>query len=193
MAKEKHHVENNDRRRHHQRHRRQRIRRRKIRPPPPPAKATGLGGYTYTQRVCQEYGRQPRWYQVRDGQAAYNGGNSDSGWLIIMERGGGGVVQVSYAVSDSGAYVKELNSDPANYVRFTPGGGGAPIRVEWNPGPPGYYANEADGHYVRIGTGWGHDAFVRVTSHTNPFDRYARVEITGGGPYIRWAHMAWCR
>ena len=24
------------------------------------------GGYTYTQRVCQEYGQQPRHYQVRD-------------------------------------------------------------------------------------------------------------------------------
>ncbi len=45
------------------------------------------GGYTYTARVCQEYGQQPRWYNVRDGQAAYNGGNSDSGWLIVLERG----------------------------------------------------------------------------------------------------------
>ena len=53
------------------------------------AEAQAYGGYTYTQRVCQEYGQQPRYYNVRDGQAAYNGGNSDSGWLIVLQRGGG--------------------------------------------------------------------------------------------------------
>ena len=35
--------------------------------PPHNAAAQGVhSGYTYTQRVCQEYGQQPRWYQVRD-------------------------------------------------------------------------------------------------------------------------------
>ena len=165
-------------------------------PPPHPAKATSLGGYTYTQRVCQEYGKQPRWYNVRDGQAAYNGGNSDSGWLIVLERGSGGggaaAVAVSYPESSSGSYVKKLNSDPAEYFRFTPDAQGDPQRIEWNSGPPGYFSQAPlDGPYVRIGPGWNSDAFVRVTqSLLDPLLRYDRTETPlGGGSYIRWAHI----
>ncbi len=170
-------------------------------PPPPPAKATSQGGYTYTQRLCAEYGQAPRWYYVRDGQAAYNGGNSDSGWLIVLERGGGGggsgvAVAVSYPESSSGAYVKKLNSDPAEYIRFTPDAHGNPQRYEWNPGSPGYYGQEADGQFVRIGPGsvQEHTPFVRVIhSILDPFVRYDRIETPpGGGSYIRWAHIEYC-
>ena len=151
------------------------------------------GGYTYSQRVCQEYGQQPRWYNVRDGQAAYNGGNTDSGWLIVMERGASRVV--SYPESADGAYVKKLNSDPAEYIRFIPDAQGDPQRVEWNTGSPGYYSQAPlDGEYVRIGTGWDHAAFVRaLPSPWDPLLRYARTETILGGSYIRWAHMMWCR
>ena len=48
-------------------------------------KAQGnLGGYTYTQRVCQEYGKPPRWYQVRD-EMASSDWRTDGGWAIILE------------------------------------------------------------------------------------------------------------
>ena len=50
-----------------------------------PAGAQGVHqGYTYTQRVCQEYGKQPRWYQVRD-EMAGSDWRTDGGWAIILE------------------------------------------------------------------------------------------------------------
>ena len=45
-------------------------------------------GYTYTERVCQEYGQQPRRYQVRD-PIAGSDWCSDGGWAIVLERGWG--------------------------------------------------------------------------------------------------------
>ncbi len=162
------------------------------------------GGYTYTQRVCQEYGQQPRHYGVRDGQAAYNGGNSDSGWLLVLI---------------SGANTRTIH-------HFNAGGWhnayGAQMHVD----------DPADGiaarHYVNIHT--GESFFHRLNRDTNQFYDYGNYMIldyngdgvfsfadahdhpgipgtqqyyrTGtywtsqehyGGSYVRWAHMAWCR
>ena len=118
----------------------------------------------------------------------------------MLERGSGGgsgaAVAVSYPESANGAYVKKLNSDPAEYIRFVPDAQGNPQRYEWNPGSPGYYSLEADGQYVRIGPGTilVHTPFVRVSqSNLDPFLRYARTETPlGGGSYIRWAHIQYC-
>ena len=42
------------------------------------------GGYTYTERVCQEYGQQPRQYNVRD-PIPGSDWRSDGGWAIVLE------------------------------------------------------------------------------------------------------------
>ena len=118
----------------------------------------------------------------------------------MLERGSGGggaaAVAVSYSESSSGSYVKKLNSDPAEYFRFTPDAQGNPQRYEWNPGSPGYYSLETDGQYARIGPGTVlvHTPFVRVTQTTlDPLLRYDRIETPlGGGSYIRWAHIEYC-
>ena len=43
-------------------------------------------GYTYTERICQEYGQQPRRYQVRDPIIGSDWRN-DGGWAIVLESG----------------------------------------------------------------------------------------------------------
>ena len=52
--------------------------------PNPPAAA--YDGYTYTERICQEYGQQPRYYQVRNPIPGSDWRN-DGGWAIVLERG----------------------------------------------------------------------------------------------------------
>ncbi len=147
-------------------------------PPPPPAKAYGIGGYTYTQRVCQEYGQQPRWYNVRDGQAAYNGGNSDSGWLIVLEHGGhepAGWVMDQTAGTHmlyAGQYVRVsldvlfFRDSLANYHAVTSRAAANRINI---PGVGYIYYNEQYITHYRYNPG------------------------RGGGRYVRWANMAWCR
>lgn len=149
---------------------------------PAPAQATTHHGYHYTLRICAEYGGQPHWTWVREGSA-------DSGWMIILKRGGGGT-SIRYEVSSAGRYVMELNSDPPRYERFQ---GGSPQRWEYNPGPPPYYVQENDGPYVKIGPGTTDADFLEVTTHSEPFDRYARVAVHHGGLYTRWANMRFCR
>ena len=148
--------------------------------------------------VCQEYGQQPRYYLVRDGQAAYNGGNSDRGWLIILERGSVAIevsTQISYSVSSSGAYVKHINDEV--YRRFVPDGSGNPRR--FSRSGAGIYSPDSSAGWVKTGPGSTDGNFLRVTSYFGTFSRYDRTETrietyTGGGGYfVRWAHMAWCR
>ena len=144
------------------------------------AEAQGFGGYTYSQRVCQEYGQQPRWYNVRDGQAAYNGGNSDSGWLIVLERGSpnfaGWRPGWTRDSSPAGYRIQRRNVPiPADDYR--------PYIVDWNqdgsisPGnqPVGDYGVDTDNNGVS-------DAYRTFTPIWS-----------GGGSYVRWAHIAWCR
>ena len=52
----------------------------------PNAPAAAYDGYTYTERICQEYGQQPRRYQVRDPIPGSDWRN-DGGWAIVLERG----------------------------------------------------------------------------------------------------------
>ncbi len=147
------------------------------------AEAQAYGGYTYTSRVCQEYGQQPRWYNVRDGQAAYNGGNSDSGWLIVLERGAG---TITYRSDPAGDYAGRdgrfaLISDNLHYFS---GGVFTPVS-----GPP----NSAN-RFVRIGESGDYSDFANFVSPSSTIDqnRFSKVS-SGGGIYVRWAHMAWCR
>ena len=162
----------------------------------PPAKATGLGGYTYTQRVCQEYGQQPRYYHVRDGQAAYNGGNSDSGRLIVLERG---VV----AAGTPDRYVLDVTlTRQQGYGRTTRFGAPrfflARGRVFHRNSPNNYVLAPNTGQFIRIAdTPWSpgdptpNSDFIQVG--TTRYRLIPGIPARGGGQYVRWAHMMWCR
>ena len=148
-----------------------------------------FGGYTYTQRVCQEYGQQPRYYGVRDGQAAYNGGNSDSGWLIVLQRGGGTPerwVGVSADLVPAGTTPQFGNyyGDGTDFISQY--GATLYFRDPWRVDGNGNYAkirnNGDDSDYVLI-----------VTSSAQARNRYNRIPAVAGGQFVRWAHMAWCR
>ena len=153
------------------------------------AAAQGFGGYTYTARICQEYGQQPRWYNVRDGQAAYNGGNSDSGWLLVLERGGGTparYVGVSPDLAPAGT-APQLGTHFGDGVDFIPQYGASfYLSGPWRVDQTGNYAkirnNGDDSDYVRV-----------ISSSSTAINRYNKISAVAGGQFVRWANMAWCR
>ena len=148
------------------------------------AEAQAYGGYTYTARVCQEYGQQPRWYNVRDGQAAYNGGNSDSGWLIVLERGVSTTYSYELAPTDGGYFLWQ-----GNYIQISGN--------RWRLNAGNSFSLDTTGIYVRLygRAGWNagdptpNSDFGLLSART----RYNRTTVVSGGSYIRWANMAWCR
>ena len=157
--------------------------------PPNAAAQSAFGGYTYTQRVCQEYGQQPRYYGVRDGQAAYNGGNSDSGWLIVLQRGGGTPerwVGVSADLVPAGTTPRFgthygdgtdfiLQSSATYYLRD-------PWRVS------------GTGDYVKIRDNGDDSDYLLVIGPGNQArNNYDRIPAVPGGQFVRWANMMWCR
>ena len=163
---------------------------------PPPDIASAQGGYTYTQRYCAELGRQPRYYNIRDGQAAYNGGNSDSGWLIVQERGPYRVADISYSVSSSGAFVRHVNGSP--YARFIPDANGNPQIYARTSGLGGiaYNPNSVTGQHAKVEPGTpgaqdGEYLWVKLYD-SSPYYRYQQNITTNGGLYIRWAYIDWC-
>ncbi len=166
------------------------------------AEAQAYGGYTYTARVCQEYGQQPRWYNVRDGQAAYNGGNSDSGWLIVLERG-------AYEAGTAGTY--NLRTDGVGdfvRLRVTPSSPFSFVRItgnRWRRVAANNYVLDPNVDYL-TGTAYVRRAGLAGWSAGDPTPdsdyspisatRYQYIPgapIRGGGQYVQWAHMAWCR
>ena len=171
------------------------------------------GGYTYTSRVCQEYGQQPRWYNVRDGQAAYNGGNSDSGWLIVLVRTAN-ITPAEYSFSYSVGYGGWSNAQVAYNGSLTHSShrifAGAPTNAYGLVNGEAIVAADGTrGFVIRLGdrvvidrndngiydvgdmaTGlvapilWSYE--VRNFTQTAEAYHY-------GAQYIRWAHMMWCR
>ena len=154
----------------------------------------GHNGYTYSQRVCQEYGQQPRWYNVRDGQAAYNGGNSDSGWLIVLARGSA----TAYTFGDA-IFFAELTIP--FHIELA-----APVRREErqvtdsNKGLTGFVTYQSDGAiqaWVIVDRNNDGDITPEGDrtggSSNNEWEIRGYTTKTYGGSYIRWANMAWCR
>ena len=161
------------------------------------------GGYTYTQRVCQEYGQQPRFYNVRDGQAAYNGGNSDSGWLLVLISGANtrtihhfawygwqNAVGAFFHVDDPAIgvaprYYTNVHTGVSGFQRFLRGANrfetsGNNFVLDYNN--DGVF-NFADAHDHPAP---GIQQYYRIGVHWTSQEHY-------GGSYVRWAHMAWCR
>ena len=146
-----------------------------------------MGGYTYTQRFCQEYGQQPRWYNVRDGQAAYNGGNSDSGWLIVLEHG-------SHVAATAGRYVR--NDATGDYVRYA----GRYVQITGNRFrrvSGNNYVLDPSGNQIRLHNSPYSPGDATPDTHFSslgtPYYEYVPGNPARGGRYVRWAHMAWCR
>ena len=175
---------------------------------PPNAAAQGaFGGYIYTQRVCQEYGQQPRYYGVRDGQAAYNGGNSDSGWLIVLVRGATFVAAEYTITTATGIHnrgnVTNALADAQNEI--TPPHGSladpnAPVgsRITASDGTSGFVTRSGRRVVIDRNNNGELDAGDITTTgllHYFSRGRYQEVRAPSnyGTQYIRWAHMAWCR
>lgn len=106
--------------------------------------------------------------------------------MLVLTRGGA----TTYLADGSGAYVQELNSDPAVYRRFVVAdGNGNPRRADWDAGS---YNWDAGGEYVKVGPGWGDEDFLLVTTWEGPAPQRYRYSVTSGGS-VRWANMRWCR
>ncbi len=141
-----------------------------------------FGGYTYTQRVCQEYGQQPRYYGVRDGQAAYNGGNSDRGWLIVLERGSGGI---------SGRYEPVTDGSPGTHV-----GDGTDfvlINLQTTYYLESPWRTSNIGIFVKVRDTGADSDYVLALNGLEAVNRWNYIPAIGGGRCIRWANIAWCR
>ena len=182
-------------------------------------------GYSYTQRVCQEWGRQPRHYYVRD-EVAGSDWSSSGGWAIIIEGSGrapsvGEWMQdydiISTSIRDGNSvqlYAGTSSAWPAfRYTNIWP--------PDWTsatlPQPKIVVDNSGGPHHGRQGliqtggggTNYSNIAWIdqnrdgRITTadqtagpSNNQYERLlyrARTIVYGGGSYIRWASMAWCR
>ena len=166
-----------------------------------------VGGYTYTQRVCQEYGQQPRHYNVRDGQAAYNGGNSDRGWLIVLVRTAR-IIPASFrfgGATNSGGWGTVQDSlDEARDLVTPPHSGAADPKnpvgslIKASDGTWGFVQNVGRWIVVdrdRSGELDAGDIFLNLGAYDYEERSYVQTgdPVNYGAQYIRWAHMAWCR
>ena len=151
------------------------------------------GGYTYTERVCQEYGQQPRWYQVRD-EMAGSDWRSDGGWAIVLERGWGRPAKYVGVSEDIAAPGVTLSfgthiGDGQRFIR----------RNTWEtwyvPNP--WRADNINGRFVKVANNGDDSDYVRgLSDDASPRarNRYNLVHTAvHTGPYIRWADLAWCR
>ena len=184
---------------------------------------TNRAGYSYTQRVCQEWGSAPRQYWVRD-EMDGSDWSSSGGWAIILE-GSSAVQSVGPWVQD--AFIVSDSLTDGNVRQFYIGTG-----ILW----PGYrYTNSlADftsgtlpqaklvvdnsrGAFhgrqgliilINAGTAYGNTVFIDQNGDgsinaadqtagpgNNQYERllYRARTVLYGGTYIRWADMAWCR
>ena len=179
------------------------------------AEAQAHGGYTYSQRVCQEYGQQPRYYNVRDGQAAYNGGNSDSGWLLVLVRTAN-VTPGEYTFSSSEAPGASSTAQRtltyaltnASHQIFTPPGTNS---YGLTVGEAIVAADGTRGFVIRLGNRVAIDrndngmfdvgdiarglnpSFPNLWQWEQRTFTQTRAPVNYGAQYVRWAHMAWCR
>ena len=155
------------------------------------AAAQGVhSGYTYSQRICQEYGQQPRWYNVRD-EIAGSDWRSNGGWAIIRDGGSGTrtVLEVYGEIIYSGGSGYVI--DPARVITNAYGTRAAYVTLDIN-GQPNIYAI-VDQNRDRI-----IDNRDLIDHNDNGVaNRYVqfrwRETTVAGGAYIRWAYMRFCR
>ena len=157
------------------------------------------GGYTYTERICQEYGRQPQRYQVRDPIAGSDWRN-DGGWAIIVERGGGssnavtvtfstitgGGVWTAGLVNDYNGGILTSDDDVVGFIN--PSQSFPPARVGNRLIENGQLAIDRNGNGVLDS---GDATYSGNQLEVRDWNRTTTTVI--GGSYIRWANMWWCR
>ena len=160
-------------------------------------------GYTYTQRVCQEIGQQPRHYQVRDPIPGSDWRN-DGGWAIVLESGAH-FQETTYEIrnvrqaggsGNSGSALQGANSEfSQTRTNFT-----FPRRhlIKGINGVWGFVTGwsldvvvdrNRDGLLTRADTYWG--GSLHHYSLGSWF--VAQEAYNYGATYIRWANMLWCR
>ena len=157
------------------------------------AKAQGVhSGYTYTQRVCQEYGQQPRWYQVRD-EMDGSDWRSDGGWAIVLERSGGTPAKYVGASVDVVApgVTPSFGTHIGDGRRFI-------LRNTWETwySPNPWRVDSTGGRFVKVANNGDDSDYVRGWTDGTPAyarNRYNFVPAIPGGQWIRWANLAWCR
>ena len=150
------------------------------------------GGYTYTQRVCQEYGQQPRWYQVRD-EMAGNDWRSDGGWAIVLvtsSRVGYTFGAPRFDVSLTLPFAIELTTPVRREQR----------RITDRNGVAGFIAYHNDGSLAgQVIIDRDNDGDIDINGDRTGGFGNALWEIRTytaevyGVRYIRWANMQWCR
>ena len=151
--------------------------------------AEAYDGYAYQSRICQEYGRQPRRYQVREPIPGSDWRN-DGGWAIVLERGTYIIPAYTYYARSAGTLILNVNiANTAVHYNYPVTVGDGRTAYVQNVANPTFAIIDRNGDRV-INTS---DAVsgnsyqtVAVTSGTAP-------ESYAGSLYIRWANMAWCR
>ena len=163
----------------------------------PGAKAAAQGGhngYTYTQRVCQEYGQQPRHYNVRD-EMDGSDWRSAGGWAIVL------VSSVNTGTRLNG-YVSYLPTRPL--IENTANGVAKRKITEFGTGVVGFVSLTIHGvplNPERVVIDQNNDGeidnadLIRHPVNNNLYWAVRQIapRIHYGATYIRWANMAWCR
>ena len=150
-------------------------------------------GYTYTQRVCQEYGQQPRWYQVRD-EIAGSDWRSNGGWAIVLVSSSATSYTFGTPSFGAGATLP-FDIELATPVRR------AKTRVtDSSRGLAGFIMYHEDGRFTgRVVIDRDNDGDIDVDGDrtagqsNNLWEFYTYTSTVYGATYIRWANMQWCR
>ena len=159
----------------------------------PAGKAAAQGsqnGYAYTQRVCQEYGQQPRRYNVRD-PIPGSDWRSDGGWAIVLVTSS--AIGYRFGAPDhavGGPLVNIENNSPRRELTELIDLSGQRGFVVWNSDgtTDGYLVIDLnnDGRITVAG-----DRYNGPNSNKWEFRTYTTEAY--GASYIRWANMQWCR
>ena len=165
-------------------------------PGAPDAEAQGShGGYTYTQRICQEYGQQPRHYQVRV-PIPGSDWRSDGGWAIVLERGSGVRSTTAFTSgSNPERTMTQFNNVYTAGRAIVDNSGGT---WDGHQGLNVHGSNLYDGRLLVLdadknGILTAADAVYGSANNRLYLLFYATETVLYGGSYIRWVNMQWCR
>ena len=177
----------------------------------PPAQAAPVAeaqssrnGYTYTLRICQELGQQPRRYNVRD-PIPGSDWRSDGGWAIVLVRGTSirdtriATFNTNYIVPNYRYTTNRWALDTGRSITDRSGGvfNGLTGLVQINV--------RNNGQRVETNVIWvDHNRDGRIDNadlargpQNNQYERLLFTETGSIGliacQYIRWANMLWCR